>query len=197
MSVRKIFILLGHPDKAGICGAIADTYETAARSAGHEVTRMNVGEMRFDPILHEGYRAIQALEPDLLTFQEQIKKADHFVVIYPVWWSGMPALLKGLFDRSWLPGSAFRYIKTKSGEQTIWWHRLYYGKSARIIVTSGSPKFFVRLWPGSVVSDMRWGILWFAGFSTSVTWFGSAEHMSDTRRARIISYISKLGRGGV
>ncbi len=116
MEKKKIFILLGHPDRSGMCGSLADAYEQAAREAGHEVQRLNIGEMQFDPILHMGYRAIQALEPDLNKFQDFLKWSDHFVIVHPVWWLGMPALLKGLFDRAWIPGSEFRYIKTKAGQ---------------------------------------------------------------------------------
>ena len=107
---------------------------------------MNIGEMQFDPILHQGYRARQELEPDLVLFQESVGWADHFVVVYPVWWVGMPAILKGLFDRAWLPGSAFRYIKMKSGTRTMFWHRMYRGKTARTILTSGT----------SPVSGVQW-----------------------------------------
>src|SRR3989344_446433 len=110
MKQKHIFILLGHPDREGLCCDIADTYERAARGAGHMVARMNISEMQFDPVLHRGYRAIQELEPDLRAFQRHIMESDHFVIIHPVWWVGMPAVLKGLFDRAWLPGSAFRYI---------------------------------------------------------------------------------------
>ena len=48
MMSRKILVLLGHPDKSGFCGEMADTYEAAARAAGHEVDRLDLGEMRFD-----------------------------------------------------------------------------------------------------------------------------------------------------
>ncbi len=196
MAGKKIFILLGHPDKVGICGAFADTYEAAAKEAGHEVYRMNIGEMQFDPILHKGYRAMQELEPDLKTFQEHVTWADHFVVIYPVWWVGVPAILKGLFDRAWLPGSAFRYIKTKAGKRTIFWHRLFRGKTARIIMASGTAPWIVRFLPGNVNAQLRWGILWFAGFSVRTTWYGPSENTPEKKKAKWMKNIKALGRRG-
>ena len=55
-SMKKIFILYGHPDSVGMCHDLAEAYETAARAAGNSVSRLNIGEMRFDPVLHHGYR---------------------------------------------------------------------------------------------------------------------------------------------
>jgi NAD(P)H dehydrogenase (quinone) len=196
MTKKKIFLLLGHPDRSGMCGSLADAYEQAAREAGHEVQRLNIGEMQFDPILHMGYRAVQELEPDLQKFQEFLKWSEHFVIVHPVWWLGMPALLKGLFDRAWLPGSEFRYIKTKAGKRTIFWHRLMKGKTARLIVTSGVSPWIERLFPGSVNSQLKWGILWFAGLSVRAKWFGPAENVPEDRKARWIAYVRELGNRG-
>jgi len=196
MTRKKIFMLLGHPDKSGMCGTLADAYESAAREAGHDVTRMNIGEMQFDPVLHKGYREKQECEPDLLRFQELVQTSDHFVVVYPVWWVGMPAILKGLFDRAWLPGSAFRYIRTKTGARTIFWHRLFRGKTARIIMTSGTHPLMVRFLPGNVNAQLRWGILWFAGFSVRTDWFGPAENVPEKKKARWIRRVRELGRKG-
>lgn len=193
MQTKKIFLLLGHPDKSGLCGELADTYEKAAREAGHTVERMNIEEMTFDPILHKGYRARQELEPDLQKFQKLVTESDHFVIIYPVWWVGMPAVLKGLFDRAWLPGSAFRYMKTKAGQRTIFWHRLFRGKTARIIMTSGTSPWLVQFLPGNVGAQLRWGILWFAGFSVRTTWFGPAEDVAEHRKKRWLSTVHALG----
>lgn len=196
MQPKRIFLLLGHPDKSGMCGEIADSYERSAKGAGHTVERMNIGEMQFDPVLHRGYRERQELEPDLVRFQMLVTESDHFVVVYPVWWVGMPALLKGLFDRAWLPGSAFRYIKTKNGHRTIFWHRLFRGKTARIIMTSGTAPWLVRFLPGNVNAQLRWGILWFAGFSVRTTWFGPAEDPAHGRKERWISKVRSLGVNG-
>lgn len=193
MAMKKVFLLLGHPDKSGMCGEFADVYEKVAREAGHSFERMNIGEMRFDPILHKGYRERQELEPDLIRFQKLVTESDHFVVVYPVWWVGMPALLKGLFDRAWLPGSAFRYIKLTSGKRTPFWRRLFRGKTARIIMTSGTSPWLVRFLPGNVNAQLRWGILWFAGFSVSTTWFGPAENTPDFRKNKWLKIVQALG----
>ncbi|MEK7133943.1 MAG: NAD(P)H-dependent oxidoreductase [Patescibacteria group bacterium] len=197
MVVKKILVLLGHPDTSGFCGQMADVYCDSARAAGHTVDRLDLGGMQFDPILHRGYRALQELEPDLRRFQELVITCDHFVIIYPVWWVGMPALLKGLFDRAWLPGSAFRYIKTKTGKRTIFWHRLFNGKTARTILASGTQPILVRFLPGNVNAQLKWGILWFAGFSVRSTWFGSSENIPEARRARWLAEVSELGRLGM
>ncbi len=179
-----------------MCGAIADAYEESARAAGHTVERLNIGEMQFDPILHKGYRALQELEPDLKKFQQLVTSSDHFVIIYPVWWVGMPAILKGLFDRAWLPGSAFRYIKTKTGKRTIFWHRLFRGKTARIFMTSGTQPLLVRFLPGNVNAQLRWGILWFAGFSVRTKWFGPAENIPEQVKAKWLAQVRAIGRDG-
>ncbi len=196
MTSRKIFLLLGHPDTAGFCGEIAAAYEAAAREAGHEVRRQNIGEMQFDPILHKGYRARQELEPDLVAFQANVQWAEHMVIVYPVWWVGMPALLKGLFDRAWLPGSAFRYMKMKDGTRTIFWHRLYRGKTARIFMNSGTHPWLVRLLPGNVNAQLKWGILWFAGFSTSTCWFGPGENIPEATKMYWLNKVRAIARRG-
>lgn len=197
MQQKRILILLGHPDKSGLGGTLADAYEAGAREAGHHVDRINLGEIQFDPILHQGYRAIQELEPDLVRFKDLITACDHFVILHPIWWTGMPGLLKGFFDRVWLPGSAFRYIKTKAGKRTLFWHRLFRGKTARIILTSGTPKWMVMALPGNANAQLRWGILWFAGFSVRSTWFGSAENVPDARKQRLMEKVRSLGQRGI
>lgn len=194
--MKNIVMLLGHPDSVGINNDFANAYEKAARDAGHTVERFDIGKMQFDPILHHGYRQKQELEPDLRRFQEAVQKCDHFVVLHPIWWVGMPALLKGLFDRAWLPGSAFRYIKMKSGKRTVFWHRLMKGKTARLIVTSGTHPWLVRFLPGNVNAQLKWGILWFAGFRVKTTWLGPSENVPEDRKARWLAKIADLGRRG-
>lgn len=182
MKKKKIFILLGHPDKDTLSGTFADSYARGAEDAGYEVHRANLGELRFDPVLHKGYKEIQELEPDLLTVQEDIKWCDHFVVFYPSWWSTMPALLKGLFDRIWLPSFAFRFKKGGIGGGYLW-YGLMRGKTARVFVMSDSHPLLARFIFGDTTNEIRKCILWFAGFRVRIKKIGPLKFIPAERAA--------------
>lgn len=189
----KIYILLGHPNtEPTLSSSIADAYEAAAKAAGHEVRRANIGELSFDPILHKGYREIQALEPDLLKVQEDIKWCDHFVLIYPLWWSSVPALLKGLIDRMWLPAFAYRFLKGPDGKSVIGWQRLLKGRTARLIVLMKNLPLLEHFMYGNITSDIANCVLRFSGFKVRITEIGNSEGMSEGGKVAWIRRISTL-----
>lgn len=189
MVKKKILVLVGHPDNESFNARLADSYAQGAAEKGNEVKRVNLGDLKFDPILHQGYKVRQELEPDLLKMQEYINWCDHFVIFYPSWWSTMPALLKGMFDRMWLPDFAFKF--TKSG---LWWHRLLKGKSARVFVTSDAPPLFTRIIFGDTTNEIRKGILWFAGFRVKVKKIGPVKNISETKKDSWKKKAVKWGR---
>ncbi len=192
MKKKKIFILLGHPDSDSLNGTLASEYERGALEAGHEVRRMNLQDMDFDPVLHKGYKEVQSLESDLISFQENIKWCEHFVIFYPTWFSTMPAQLKGLFDRAWLPRFAYHFP-----EKGLGWQRLLRGRTARMVVTSDTVPIILRLVFGDTTNEMKKGILWFAGFSpVRVTKFGYLKHFGEGRRERIKRLVYSLGKKG-
>lgn len=194
---RKITLLLGHSDTTPTHSSeLATIYEAAAKKAGHEVRRFNLGEMKFDPILHKGYKEIQELEPDLKTLQEAINWSDHFVIIYPVWWSSMPALLKGLFDRMWLPGFAFHMRKTRAGTPAMGWRKKLKGKTARIIVLSGQLPFFIWLFFGDYTNELKMAILWFAGFKVKVSRIGPLDIAPEWKMHEWRKKMEWMGRHG-
>ena len=96
----RILILLGHPSSASFCAALARQYHDSAMQAGHQVRLLSLGELDFDPILREGYRQPQPLEDDLLAARQAILWAERLVLVFPIWWGGIPALLKGFLDLS-------------------------------------------------------------------------------------------------
>ncbi len=101
---KKILVILCHPDSNGFCGSITQAYVEGAMDTGAEIRELKLGELTFDPVLWNGYNKIQELEPDLVKAQELIHWSNHLVFVYPNWWGSMPALLKGFFDRVFLPG---------------------------------------------------------------------------------------------
>lgn len=189
---------MGNPDKDGtLSNDFADTYQRAAVLAGHEIRRVNVGDLSFDPILHKGYRAIQPLEPDLTKLQEDFKWAEHFVLVYPLWWSSAPSLLKGLIDRMWLPGFAFRFNKSKDGKRTLGWQKLLAGRTARVIVLLKNHPLLERFMFGDYTSEVVHAVLGFSGFKVRLSEIGNSEGLSETKKAQWRSRIAAYGKKGV
>jgi len=189
MTSKRIVVILGHPDASSFCGAIAHRYATSAEKAGHDVQMFRLGEMEFDPILRHGYRAQQPLEPALQEIQDAISAAQHLVFVYPIWWGAMPALLKGMFDRIFLPGYAFSYRKN-----SVAWDRLLVGRSAHAIVTMDTPPVFFR-WvyrmPGH--HQIRKTILEFCGIKpVKITSLGPIRSASEKRLAQWLEKVEEF-----
>ncbi|MBE0483847.1 MAG: NAD(P)H-dependent oxidoreductase [Bacterioplanes sp.] len=178
---KNITVILGHPDESSFCNAIAEEYVTSARAAGHTVRLFKLGQVEFDPVLRHGYNARQELEPALVEIRESISWAHHLVFVYPIWWGSMPALLKGMFDRIFLPGYAFKYRKDSQ-----WWDRLLVGRSAHAIVTLDTPPWYFRLiysMPGH--HQMKKTILEFCGIKpVKITSFGPVRGTSEAQRSK-------------
>ena len=116
--MKNILVLLGHPNAESYCAALAKAYVKGASASGHHVVLMNVAELKFDYNQIYGLKADQTLEPDLKLAQEKIKWAHHIVIVQPVGWGSVPAVLKAFFDRVVLSGFAFKY-KTEGP----WWDK--------------------------------------------------------------------------
>lgn len=176
---QRILILLGHPSSDSFCAALARQYHDTARQAGHDVRLVNLGDLDFDPILREGYRQPQPLEPDLRDAQHAIAWAERLVLVFPIWWGGIPALLKGFLDRVLQPGFAFRY---RSGSPFP--EKLLAGRHAHLLVTMDTPPWYYR-WiqamPG--LHQMRRTTLAFCGIRPEKTLtFGPLLSSTPQRR---------------
>jgi len=189
--VRKILIINGNPDKDSMCAKFAESYKRGAESTGADCKLVYLIDLQFDPILHFGYRKRTELEPDLVQIQKDILEANHLVFVYPTWWSTYPALLKGFIDRVFLPKFAFKYR-----ENSLLWDKLLTGKSARLIVTMDTPKWyywFVYKSPGH--NSLKKGILEFCGIKpVKISAFGPVKTSDEKKRKKWIEKVEELGR---
>lgn len=187
----RIVAIHGHPREGSFNRALANAYVRGARAGGAHVDELDLDALDFDPILHNGYETIQELEPDLVRAQELIGAADHIVVSFPVWWGAAPALLKGFFDRTFLPGWAFSF-------QDPWPlpKRLLRGRSAHAILTMDSPKLvYAAVYWGSAHRAVITGVLRFSGLSpVSHTTVSGVKFLPDALRAFHINRMERLGR---
>ena len=135
--MAKILILNGHPEADSLTSELASSYEQAARR-GAEVERIDLRELAFELVLQKEH-AGRALEPDLARAQDAIRRAQHVVWMFPTWWSGPPALMKGFCERVLTTGFAFQY---RGRYQTP--TRLLSGRSARMICSMDSPSYWYR-----------------------------------------------------
>ena len=136
----RIFIWVGHPRATSLSHGLADAYQRGAEANGAEIRRMHLSGMDFDPDLTEGYHARKTLEPCLEEWRENLSWANHTCWAYPQWWGGMPAKMKGVLDRCFLPGYAMQYH-----EKDPFWDRLLAGRSADVLMTSDAPVWFDQL----------------------------------------------------
>lgn len=191
MSPQRILVIQGHPGPHSFGAALAEAYVQAARAAGHEVRRLPLDQLAFDPVLHVGYRRVQPLEPDLQQAQDAIRWASHLSFVYPIWWGSVPALLKGFLDRVLLPGFAFQY---RPGAR--WPEPLLRGRTAHLLVTMDTPPWYFR-WiygmPG--LHQMRRTTLAFCGIRTSGTaTFGTVRGASAQQRDRWLAQAAALAQ---
>jgi NAD(P)H dehydrogenase (quinone) len=188
---KRVLIINSNPDHESLGYELAQAYLRGALSANAEVKLVNLIDLKFDPILRTGYKKVQELEPDLIMIQNEIKQADHLVFVYPNWWGTYPALLKGFFDRTFLPKFAFEYQKNSPMQK-----KLLKGKSARIIVTLDTPIWYYWLvfgMPGH--NSMKNCILKFCGINpVKFSNFYTVRNANESTRKKWIDIAENLGQ---
>ncbi|HWV53348.1 NAD(P)H-dependent oxidoreductase [Pseudorhodoplanes sp.] len=190
--MASVTIIVGHPQRTTFCEALAEAYRRGAESSGHTVRVFKLAEMSFEPILREGYRREQPLEPDLKTAYDALAASDHWVLIFPLWCGDMPAILKGFIERILQPD----LIKRQGTPNAMNW-RIFEKKSARIIMTMAMPVSIYRYWYGPhALKLLRKNILNFIGVKpVRDTLFGMIADSSSEKRNGWLKTVETLGRG--
>ncbi|MDW3118397.1 NAD(P)H-dependent oxidoreductase [Roseovarius pacificus] len=195
MSRKRIFILDGHPARQSLCRGLAEAYSDAAQAAGHNVRLVHLNDLAFDMDYERaGYRDPKPLEPALEQVMQDIEWCEHLVMVTPMWWGGLPAKLKGLFDRAFLPGRSFDTRVTKLGMPAP----MLGGRSARVVLTADTPGWFLRVMYGNaMIRQVRGQILGFVGIKpTRFTYFAAASHPKDGQAQRWLAKVRRIGAQG-
>lgn len=193
MTSKNIYILNGHPAEASLNHTLAETYADASREAGHEVRLTNIRNLEFDPDYgFGGYTNYKPLEADLEKVLEDIQWSNHVVLTTPLWWGGMPAKLKGLFDRTFLPG---RTYDTRNPKWNGFPAPMLSGRTGRIFITSDTPAWYLRwIYGNPMPTQVKRQIFEFVGIKPArVTHFSAASHPKPGAVKHWTEVTKKLG----
>ncbi len=187
---RKIFIWVGNPQETSLCHGLADAFQKGTEAQGADIRRMQVRDMQFDPDLSEGYNQRKTLEPCLEEWRDNITWADHLCWIYPQWWGGMPAKMKGVVDRAFLPGFAMEYHTNDP-----FWDPLLKGRTADLIMTADTPAWYDQILYGRpAMKQARRLVLNFSGIRPVRTLqVGTVKGASDKKLQKWLTAAEKRG----
>lgn len=162
----NILIIFAHPDNKNSTNAkVLRKFIEGLDKEKHTYEVLDLYELKFNPLLSDELLE-RKVNPDVLWYQEKIKKADMLVFISPTWWYGEPAILKGFFDRVLTSRFAFVYGKIFSFTYP---KRLLKGKKAIYIKTMNSPWWWYWFGMGNwMARNVVRGTLAFCGLKVKV-----------------------------
>jgi NAD(P)H dehydrogenase (quinone) len=172
--------------------ALREAAVTALAAAGHEVEMLDLYAEGFAPALTAAERGryfdTAANREGVEAEAAQLLRAEGLVLVYPTWWFGFPAILKGWFDRIWLPGLAFDL--GGPGLQ----RKLHNIRRVAVVTSYGSPWWFIRFWVGDPMGKIiRRGIAALCHPSCR-TLFLALYHMDATTEARRRRFLEEVRR---
>jgi putative NADPH-quinone reductase len=107
----RVLVVHAHPDGDSYNASLCRTVLETLGAAGHETRLIDLYAEGFDPALsREGWRAYEDPARNAEGIEAHVaalRWAEGLVFVYPTWWYGLPAMLKGWLDRVWTPGVAF------------------------------------------------------------------------------------------
>ena len=189
-------VVVVHPVATSFTHATGDAAVRGLRAAGHQVTVFDLYALGFQPAMtgaerHAYHSDDPVVDPLVADFVAVVRVADTLVFVYPTWWSGLPAMLKGWLEKTMVPGVAFVFDakgKVRPGLQNV---RTIVG-----ITSYGSPLAYVRL-----VNDNGRRILLRAlrlntGWRTRRRWlpFYAADSATQARRDEFLASIERQMR---
>jgi NAD(P)H dehydrogenase (quinone) len=107
----RVLVVYCHPVPESFCAALCDAAVDTLTARGDEVRLVDLYAEKFDPVMQPDerrrYNDGPPNDPALTPYVEQLQWAEAVLFVYPTWWYGLPAMLKGFFDRVWATGVVF------------------------------------------------------------------------------------------
>lgn len=181
----NILMITAHPNPHSLTTEISKQVQNSIDTS-HNLKVLNLYQEQFDPVLKfddQHLRRDLAFDPETARYRDLVAWADQFIFIFPIWWGGMPAILKGFIDRVFVAGFAYHYTKTGL--------KGHLNAKAWIIMTHNTPSFLVPFTQdyGKVLKGQ---ILKPCGIApVRVTQIASAEKLSDQRYQKVMKKIRK------
>jgi putative NADPH-quinone reductase len=141
----KCLVVIAHPNTDSLCHTMAQSAIAALKAGGHEVMTEDLYLSGFSPALTVNERrSYYSPSFDSAAVRDQIDRlfsAEALVLVFPTWWFGFPAILKGWFDRIWAPGIAYDHATDLGAIKP----RLHNLQNALAVTSLGSPWWVDRL----------------------------------------------------
>ena len=169
----NIVVVLGHPSADSYCAAIFERIILALDSQStHNVTAIRLASEKFATAMSNAERvAYETGEPlindDTKHHAEVLLQAEALIFVYPTWWSGLPAQLKGWLERVFVLGVAFRFNKNSKIRPNLHNVRHIIGVS-----TYGSPWRYMKLINDNGRRTLTRAIRMSTGLRTRTMWRG-------------------------
>ena len=143
----RLLVVSAHPCADSFNARLARAAVEVLTARGHDLRVRDLYAEGFDPVMRdaewrayfEDPRASEALHARDV---DDLRWAEGLLLVYPTWWYGPPSMLKGWFERVWLPGVTFEIPKSKLGRVT---RKLDNIRLFAVVTTSGSPWWWLRL----------------------------------------------------
>jgi putative NADPH-quinone reductase len=141
----RLLVVHSHPCADSFNRALFDTVCQAASGAGHEVRPLDLHAEGFDPVMGAEERARYhergVNEEPVRAHLDHILWAEGMIFVYPTWWYGLPAMLKGWLDRVWIPHVTFLMPEKGKGIRSGMRHVRLLG----VVTTCGAPWWWSKL----------------------------------------------------
>jgi putative NADPH-quinone reductase len=141
----RVLVVYAHPLADSFAAALHQAVVATLGQGGHEVDDCDLYAEGFDPVLTAAERhAYNTGSPDISAVAQHVARlqaADALVLCFPTWWYGMPAMLKGYFDRVWAPGIALRLPEGGGTIQPA----LTNIRKFWVVTTYGAPWWLIRV----------------------------------------------------